>query len=238
MIRNLITGALALALSLPLAAQTANTFHRPLHLQRVVHDPIGGATAAIDEYYVGQQVVAVRGARIAIIDHHKLTITEIDRERGTWSERALTPPSATQSQSRRAISVRVREQALDPSGSVRFELDHDELVSLAVRVNRVVRVPRAALAMILGESSFDGFGEGRIIADAAKAGDGEFYLPSRIERRYRLAGEELTALEELRFVAWEAPPSDLLKLPEGARRELSRAERLERALIDIEEPRR
>lgn len=232
--RNLIAGALALAVSLPLAAQTAAPITRPLHIQRTVHDPISGSVSEIDEYYVGHSVIAVRGERIVIIDRAKRTRTEIDRARGTWSEAALdASPLAPRTAQRRQPQIRARE--LDADGTVHLELDDSELRSIAIDVDRRTPLSPSLVAAITGGDATTPLT--RVVVDAASEGTERAFLPSRIERTFELAGETLVMIEELRFIAWEAPPADLIRLPDGAKREISRTERLEQALADFEENR-
>ena len=226
--RTPFMGALALALSLPVQAQAEAPFARPLHIQRIVHDPISQTTSAIDEYYVGHQVVAVRGNRVVIVDHHKRTITEIDRERSSWSESALSPKTPP----RRVPEL--RERRLDADGTIHLQLADHDIAAISVDVDRSVPLTRAAVGLLVNEA---GSSRDTFVTQAAGTNGEGWFLPTRIERRFVVAGEEIWAVEELRFVAWEAPPAELLRLPQGANREMSRSDRLEQVLVDIEEPR-
>lgn len=234
--RNHIIGALAVALSLPIHAQSDVPYSRPLHIQRIVHDPISRSVSTIDEYYVGNQVIAVRGDRVVIVDRQKRTLTEVDRSRSSWSESALSAPLMAEVTATRTRDPRVRDRQLLGDGTLTVHFENHEVSSIRVDTDRRIRLSSDAVAAIVGGSSPTSLVT-RVVIDAAGDGEGSAFLPSRIERRFEVAGEELILVEELRFVAWEAPPAELLRLPEGARRELSRADRLGQALADIEEPR-
>lgn len=235
--RNLVIGTVALALSLPILAQSDGSYSRPLHVQRIVHDPITGSSSTIDEYYVGNQIVAVRGGRVVIVDRQKGTVTEIDRGRSSWSESGLSTPLMARQGTAGAATPRIREQRIGGDGTLTLQFENHEVSSIRLNLDRGIRLSSDAVAAIVGGTSPSSYVSG-LVVDATKDGEGQAFLPSRIERTFDVGGEELVLVEELRFVAWEAPPAELLRLPEGAKREVSRADRVGQALADLEEPRR
>lgn len=60
-------------------------FPQPLHIVRVVDDPVAGRSMTLEEYYAGNRVVAISGELVAIADYAAETLTRVDRAGGTFS---------------------------------------------------------------------------------------------------------------------------------------------------------
>ena len=60
-------------------------FPVPLHLSRSVDDPLSRSTTTVDEYCVGNRIIAIHGDRTSIADYGKSELLEIDRGKGTYS---------------------------------------------------------------------------------------------------------------------------------------------------------
>src|SRR5260370_2822541 len=69
-------------------------FPKPIHLVREIDDSLSARPQRVDEYYFGDRVVTVRGARTAIADYGKQERTEIGRASATYS---IAPSSPTAS---------------------------------------------------------------------------------------------------------------------------------------------
>jgi hypothetical protein len=69
-------------------------FPKPLHLTREVVDPITGKTSHLEQYCLANRVVSIAGSRTVIADYDRSEVTEIDREKGTYS---VTPFSTVAS---------------------------------------------------------------------------------------------------------------------------------------------
>ncbi|HXI13734.1 MAG TPA: hypothetical protein VNM92_13985 [Thermoanaerobaculia bacterium] len=72
------------ALVTPLCA-AVTLFPEPLHLTRKVESPIDGSSQIIDEFYSGNRVVSVSGAKITIADYQKQELISIDRSSRTFA---------------------------------------------------------------------------------------------------------------------------------------------------------
>src|SRR5881392_3584938 len=61
-------------------------FPQPMHLTRVVDNPLrGGGSSVIEEFYIANRVISVSGDRTVIADYERNEMTEIDRAEGTYS---------------------------------------------------------------------------------------------------------------------------------------------------------
>ena len=67
------------------AMSGAPLFPSPLHISRQVHDSISEKTVLLEEYGVGNRLIAVRGGQTSIADYEKGELIEIDRDAGTYS---------------------------------------------------------------------------------------------------------------------------------------------------------
>jgi hypothetical protein len=70
---------------LSVLALFAVLFPSPLHLTRVVTDPVAGSKSVIEEYCHGDRIVSIAGRRTAIAEYDRKTLTTIDFEAGTYS---------------------------------------------------------------------------------------------------------------------------------------------------------
>jgi hypothetical protein len=68
-----------------LPAGAATLFPEPLHLTRIVDDPVSGQTVVVEEYYQANRVISVMGDRTVIADYARGEVTEIDRAASTYS---------------------------------------------------------------------------------------------------------------------------------------------------------
>src|SRR5207244_13502940 len=60
-------------------------FPTPLHITRQVHESVSGKSTVLEEYGVGNRLVAIRGGLTSIADYEKGELVEIDRDAGTYS---------------------------------------------------------------------------------------------------------------------------------------------------------
>ncbi|HKB81396.1 MAG TPA: hypothetical protein VKH35_16930 [Thermoanaerobaculia bacterium] len=60
-------------------------FPTPLHLVRLIDDPVSATRTTIDEYCYGDRIVTINGPHVAITDYGAQTLTEIDHQRRTYS---------------------------------------------------------------------------------------------------------------------------------------------------------
>lgn len=150
-------------------------FPQPLHLTRIIEDPIAGTSITVEEYCAGDQVVSVAGDRVTIVDYAKQEMTEIDRAAGTWSlarfdeiAKAMSAGAAPSHGRKLAPTAEGRAQAewasrpLPARASARgrtlnaFELtppqEGVEGVRLEVAVDPSVRLSRSAVEALIGAS--------------------------------------------------------------------------------------
>src|SRR5258707_2511559 len=88
-------------------------FPKPIPLVREIDDSLSARPQRVDEYYFGDRVVTVRGARTAIADYGKQELTEIDRASATYS---IAP--FAQIASARTSSVKASRQSNDAAAPV------------------------------------------------------------------------------------------------------------------------
>jgi hypothetical protein len=150
-----------------LPAGAATLFPEPLHLTRIVDDPVSGQTVVVEEYYQANRVISVMGERTVIADYAKGEVTEIDRANSTYSvtpflEIARTAPKPVAAP--KALKANGAERwALVPSrtGGARratattesFDAtptEESDVRKLEVSVDHSVRLSRDAFEVIIG----------------------------------------------------------------------------------------
>jgi hypothetical protein len=142
-------------------------FPRPLHLTRAVEDPIAQTTLTIDEYYAGNRVVTISGARVQIWDYERQERIEIQRDAGTYSvlsfadmARAHSSVSPVQSQAMASSDepqtpAWTRESlGTQPSASGQrmeaFTLKADAGPTVTLGVDRSILLSRTAIEVVIG----------------------------------------------------------------------------------------
>lgn len=148
-----------------LTAGAATLFPEPLHLTRIVDDPVSGQTVVVEEYYQANRVISVMGDRTVIADYAKGEVTEIDRANSTYSvtpflEIARTAPKPVAAlkavkangverwavvPSRTATRATATTESFDATPS-----ESGDVKKLEVSVDHSVRLSRDAFEVIIG----------------------------------------------------------------------------------------
>jgi hypothetical protein len=235
------------ALSAGVASGDEPLFPHPLHLTRVIEDPISRSEFSVDEYCVGSRVVTVRGERVFIADYQRQEMTEIDRSTSTYSitrfdeiaraagSLAGSPPSDAQAigTSPAASSRGVRRGESGRDLEV-FEItQQDERVEVAV--DRSVTLTRAAFDVLTGAAfphrprrnheliaRVSRRTSGREVQTDSTADVATFGLPAEQITRWDFEGRTVTLRSVVTRVGTEQPSPELLSIPPGARQVESR----------------
>lgn len=248
-----ILAAIVVCVALPLAAEDDLLFPRSLHLTRAVSDPVTGETSTIEEFYAGNQVVSVSGARVAVADHRTNRLLVIDKARNEYSLTEFAELASAASSERRVSSEAdlrrdwatselpsdtrasravTRGRAVSKSTGTRVDLSSDNEITLS----------RAAAEVLFGIAHPNQPSDESRIAlamserpDSAGRGVSRFALPLETRIVYILSpGEEVEVASRVTTVAYDLPNPDLFVIPPGAKRvELTRA-RIGRELEEIE----
>lgn len=143
-------------------AGTNVLFPEPLHLTRVVDDPIRGGTAVIEEFYIANRVISIAGDRTVIADYDRSELTEIDRAEGTYSITPFATLAAAVPKTRHeAIATTDEEERWTIRAATRSERPGAEFFfatpkargdirTMEVGIDRSVRLTRDALDVIVG----------------------------------------------------------------------------------------
>jgi hypothetical protein len=218
-------------------------FPQPLHLTRSVEDP-GGRTAVVDEYCRGNVVVSISGERTVIADYEKQTVTEIDREAGTYSvtpfaqlAKAAAPampakPTAGDAWTYRNIGPRAAHAGADyfeaeakQRGSAlrKIETGVDRSVQLTADAAEVLAgaaFPRSRSdesEILLRATAPDASGR-RIQSNAAGAAAAPSYgLAVDQTLTYDFEGRTVVVRNRVTHVGHEEPPPAMIAIPAGAR---------------------
>jgi hypothetical protein len=218
-------------------------FPAPLHLTRSITDPFTGRTTVVEEYFLGDRSVAIRGHLTTIADHARGELTQIDRRSGTYSitpfaqfaAAALTPgdKKATVTVARRGREV-VAERTVDV-----VEGDFGDR-RVVIAGDREIRVSRQALEVLLGAAwpNQPNPELELILAAKEKTASGPatdtFPLPLRQTVTYDIAGETLEIRSEVVRVGSELAPPESTSIPPGARRIESKAVTRSRTLEELD----
>jgi hypothetical protein len=240
-------------------------FPAPLHITRQVEDPISGKTVVLNEYAYGNRLVSVRGNMTAIADYERGELTEIDREKGTYSiTRFETVAKAAQSAGAPEQPVAAKAGRAPRSVAARStksgrradffagEVENAELKqTVEVGVDRSVRLSREALEVLLG-SAYPGVRRSEheiLIAAAAPArlmagptsqtpgpAASGYALPIEQITRFEAGGEILEFRNSVVRVGNESPPAELIAIPAGAQLVTSRLSAVVREIELIDRP--
>jgi hypothetical protein len=214
-----------------LAAAEGILFPQPLHLTRSHDDPVSGTKSVVEEYFIGNQSISIRGAMTAIVDHARGEMIVIDRERGEYSVtpfHALKNPSSEKAASRtndwkvetvgadtRAARAVTRISVHSPSQKVKCEAAFDQEILLS----------RAAAEVILGIAYPNEAGddvrallEASSVRDAQRSESTGFRLPLEMRFTTNVGGDDVQYGSTITAVAFDAPPATQTSIPPGARR--------------------
>jgi hypothetical protein len=259
--RGIVIGAFIAAFGAAVvSAQTAEVlFPQPLHIVRRIEDPVAKTTLTVHEYCAGDRIVTVNGARVAIADYGRQTLTEIDKDAGTYSvtrfeeiaagHNALAPKRNDHADDWKTTPIGMKRAQSGRSADA-FELvRNDHKIELSV--DRSTRVSRAALDVLIGaaypftrrsehEAIVRAAGGGRersvTAMSAGSAAPAEtFALPVEQVFTIEVAGELLTMRNAVLEIRNEPPPDDVQRIPPGATLVESRTTRAARELRDLDQ---
>lgn len=214
------------------ALAAESLFPAPLHLTRQVDDPISGGSWTVEEYYLANRAISIRGSLVAIADYERSELTVIDRARGTYSVESFTQLGSKRSTAKSAAwtsgPVTPREVNGRPADLVEARSGE---VSVALALDRQVFLPRAAIDVVTGEAWPGTRGpvsevldahssRSRVSSNATDSREERETLPLPIEQivSYAVAGERLVARSVVVRVGSELAPPELIAIPAGAKR--------------------
>lgn len=251
---SLIGLALAAALVAPEARAAEVLFPAPLHLTRTIDDPISKTRTVVEEYCYGNRVIAIRGPLTSIADYEKGELTQIDRDRGTYSVTtfetiakgqrananvdAVSKPEPKGTEMRAGKLADIFEARAADGASTRL---------IRVGVSREIALSRDALEVIIGSRYPNRRGEEHSIAieaatpreksggiRAASASNRDYALPLEQSVDYEIDGETLRLRNVVTRVGHELPPSELITPPPGATLVESEHGKLEDRLREVD----
>jgi hypothetical protein len=234
-----LTFCFAILIAIPFAATAAEPlFPQPLHIVRVIDDPIAGRSMTVEEYYAGNRVVAVSDERVAIADYAAETLTRIDRATGTFSivrfadlaaargelvpERRLamssessTPlPPGTATHLGRSVELHKADLG-DAAGSVEIAVDRSFILSTkaleVVTGSAWPAVPTPQGQAILSATAPSS--ELRGIASQSFRAHG---LPVLVRTTFRIGSDSLTVENRVESTSSATVPPELIAIPPGA----------------------
>jgi hypothetical protein len=249
----LVAASAALWASLSIAAEI---FPKPLHITRVIEDPIARSRTTVDEYLVGDVMISTTGARTAIFDYQSSRITIIDRTAGTYSistfeefaaSRPMLPASAAakrQTKDSWTIETKATEQRAGRESDVREAKEKNSQSPRTVRVttDRAISLNTEGFEVLTGSRyplSGDELTEvvrevARRDATATSKAASSFSLPLMTVVTYRDGSEEIKLVNEVTRVVEEAPNALLTEIPRGARKVDSPFVSIDRKLKEID----
>lgn len=210
------------------AAPTAPLFPAPLHLTRVIEEPLTGGRVTIEEYYFGNRVITIRGERTVIADYEKREVTEIDRAHATWSvasfeaigsakpHRAVPRTSAAS----RSVAHLRHGQSAGRGVDVFSGEDRGESLGTEIAIDNSVTLSRDAFDVVIGSAYPNDGGAAGDLARAAARRDGaaEAYgLPLEQTLRWQIGGRKIEAKNSVTRIGNESAPSELIVIPPGAK---------------------
>lgn len=225
-----------LAVVLPLSAQAAELFPRPLHIVRTLEDSLAAGPVTVDQYCSGNRIVSVSGTRVVITDYATQQVTEIDRAALTYSITPFEKIAAVRSRrpSRAAeksapFESRWKQTAL-PSrqSSGGRTLDVVEFVREArgekqrheIGVDRQFAISPAALDALIGAAyPNEPADEHEVIARIVRMSASSESVAMPVEQRsdYTIDGATVTVRSAIQSIRHEEPPAELMMIPPGAR---------------------
>jgi len=214
-------------------------FPKPLHLTREIVDPISGTTAHVEQYCLANRVVSIVGARTVIADYDRSELTEIDRQRGTYSVTPFASVAAAhphRNSARRPVAGSAAPSVEHHGSDRRAGRSVDLYVADDASQNLHAEVAVDANAM-LSRDAFD------VLAGAAFPNDGNastditraasrrptsgtaatgtamnesYGLPIEQTLRWNLGGTTISTVNRVTRVGDEVAPPDMLAIPPGA----------------------
>lgn len=248
-IRNIVVAAVAALWAS--ASFAAEIFPRPLHITRVIEDPIAQSKTTVDEYLVGNVMISIAGGKTAILDYGKNQLTLIDRDASTYSistfeEIAQSLPPVVQRLRSEKLSVRElpgrRKAGRD--ADVYEVVPSDTAASFArieVALARDIELTREALEVVIGSrypnargSEHEAVMRAAGAASAARGSSETFRLPLEQVTDYAIDGETLRQRNSVVAIREELPPSELIAVPPGATRVESKFVTMRRLLEEVD----
>ena len=227
-------------------------FPRPIHLTRVVTDPISGTTTTIEEYLSGARVVSVRGSKTAISDYAEGRLIVIDRAEGTYSVTPFTDLAASvpaarslgRSELAKRWNIRTAASVAKKSGDWREARAVDGSATVTVRRDSSIILSRSAAEVLLGiaypgtPSEHDQVTLAMLSSEEVSAlsttTDRGHALAAEVRITYTVGSETIESRNEVVRVGNEEPSPELLAIPAGATKiELPRAT-LSREMRDVD----
>jgi hypothetical protein len=227
-----LSALLLLLASIAAGAAPAPLFPTPLHVTRVISEPLTAQSATVEQYYFGSRVVTVRGERSVIVDYDKREITEIDRANATYSitkfdDEAAARGPRTAKHSTAAVT-RSRSDFRGGRGVEIYTADDADLHA-EIAIDASVVLSREAFDVIIGAAYPASGGATADLARGAATRDGgvhaasggaasdSYGLPIEQTFRWNAGGESLTSSNRVTRVGDETAPAELIAIPPGAR---------------------
>ena len=216
-------------------------FPKPLHLTREIVDPITGKTTRVEQYCLANRVVSVSGSRTVIADYGSSELTEIDRQKGTYSVTPFASVAAAhphRAGARRSTAgnaaPQVEHRGTDRRAGRNVDLyaadDASQNLHAEVAVDGSATLSRDALDVLTG-AAYPNDGNAttditraaarRPVATTSAAGattNESYGLPIDQTQRWNVGGRTVTAVNRVTRVGDEIAPPDMLAIPPGARK--------------------
>lgn len=255
---------LCLVASLLLSSSIAGAavrFPKPIHIVRRLEDPIAHRVTTVDEYCSGERLVSVNGNKVVITDYDQQQVTEIDRERATYSitpfaDVAAAQPHAAATPAANAASApqwkrtplgmkssrggRSVDTVAFENGGRRMEVGVDRQIALTA--DGVEALVGAAWPARRGEeheqmlAAARATKPSRITAQSDTTAPAEYGLPSETALTVEVNGTSLTFRNSVVRVTNETVPDDLLRIAPGSTRIESALTRVARELREADLP--
>jgi hypothetical protein len=232
----------ALSLSVLTAHAAAPLFPRPLHIVRMIEDPIAQSSVTIDEYCAGNRIVTVSGARVVITDFDAKQLTEIDHAKATWSVTRFDDIAAARRSVSRAAKTAPAWTAT-PLG-LRGALDRFEFVDSStgskrrvdVGIDRRVTLSRDAVEALIGASYPNPHNDENDAILRSAEQSGVYGLPSDTAITVTSGDLTLTLHSVIVRTGDETVPPDALVIAPGTTRVDSKLVRASRELQALDHP--
>jgi len=228
----------AIVMAIPSATMAEPLFPQPLHIVRVVDDPVAGRSMTVEEYYAGNRVVAISGELVAIADYAAETLTRIDRAAGTFSvarfadlaaargelvpERSLATASESSTPLARVTATHLgrsvelyRAELGDGSGSVEIAVDRS--VVLSTKALEVVGGSAwPAMPTAQGRAVLSATAPPSELRGISSQSDRAHGLPVLVRTTFRMGGDSLTVENRVESIDSSTVPPELIAIPLGA----------------------
>ena len=234
---------LVLSLSVALSVHAAAPlFPRPLHIVRLVEDPIAQTSATLDEYCAGNRIVTVSGPKVVITDFETKQLTEIDHAKATWSVTRFDDIAAARRSNVRSVQSAPAWKST-PLG-LRGTLDRFEFLDsstagkrrVEVGIDRRVTLSRDAVEALIGAAYPNPHSDENDAILRSAESNGVYGLPS--ETLITVAAGDLTLTLHSTVVRTgdESVPPDELVIAPGTTRVDSKLVRAARELQALDHP--